>query len=153
MPDYFPGILTTRQFWFDRPVGVYGWLDTEFPRWVYNVALVPAALVAGLCVRELLRVRGGLRARMGELLSYAAVGAGLLALMGADSYLEFPTSPGVYSEPRYLLPLAALAAAVVTLAARGAGRCWGPAVGTLLVLLILAQNLFGQLLEVGRFYA
>jgi hypothetical protein len=152
MADYFPGILTTRQFWFDRPVGVYGWLDTIFPGWVYNVALIPAGLIAALCVRELLRARGALRARAGELLSYAAIGAGLLALMGADSYLEFPTSPGVYSEPRYLLPLAAIAAAVVALAARGAGRRWGPAVGTLLVMLILAHDIFSQLLEIGRFY-
>jgi hypothetical protein len=152
MADYFPGILTTRQFWFDRPVGVYGWLDTEFPSWVYDVALIPAGLIAALCARELLRTREALRARVDELLCYAAIGAGLLALMGADSYLEFPSNPGVYSEPRYLLPLAVLVAAVVALAARGAGRRWGPAVGTLFVLLLFAHDIFSQLLEVGRFY-
>jgi hypothetical protein len=152
MTSYFPGVSTTLQFWFDRAVGVYGWLDTHFPGWVYEVALVPAGLIAALCVRELVRRGGALRARAGELISYAAIAAGLLALIGADSYLEFPAYPAVYSEPRYLLPLAVLFAAVLALAARGAGRRWGPAVGTLIVLLIFAHDVFSQLLEVGRFY-
>ncbi len=152
MPDDFPGIVAIRQLWFDRLVGVYGWLDTYFPGWVYELALVPAGLLAALCVRELVRVRGSLRARAGELLSYTAIGAGLLALIGTDSYLEFPAVPGAYSEPRYLLPLAVLFAAALALAARGAGRRWGPAVGTLIVLLILAHDIFSQLLEIGRYY-
>jgi hypothetical protein len=153
MRDYFPGISTIRQLWFDRSVGLYGWLDTYFPGWVYNLALVAAGAIAALCARELLRTRTALRARAGELLAYATTGAGLLLLIGADSYLEYPNIAGAYSEPRYLLPMAALFAAVLALAARGAGRRWGPAVGTLLVLLILAHDIFSQLLEVGRFYA
>ena len=152
MPNDFPGIVAIRQLWFDRLVGVYGWLDTYFPGWVYELALVPAGLLTALCVRELVRVRGSLRARAGELLSYTAIGAGLLALIGTDSYLEFPAVPGAYSEPRYLLPLAVLFAAALALAARGAGRRWGPAVGTLIVLLILAHDIFSQLLEIGRYY-
>jgi hypothetical protein len=152
MADYFPGISTIRQLWFDRLVGLYGWLDTHFPNWVYEAALLPAALIAALCLRELVRVRAALRARAGELLAYAAIGAGLLALIGVDSYLEFPVRPGAYSEPRYLLPFAALYAAALALAARGAGRRWGPAVGALLVLLILAHDIFSQLQVIARFY-
>ena len=42
MVDYFPGLSTIRQLWFDRAVGLYGWLDTTSPTWVYSVALIPA---------------------------------------------------------------------------------------------------------------
>jgi Predicted membrane protein (DUF2142) len=152
MPNDFPGVSALRQLWFDRSVGLYGWLDTHFPNWVYNVALIAAGLIALLCARALLRARAALRARAGELFAYAVMGLGLLVLIGADSYLEFPTRAGGYSEPRYLLPLAALFAAILALAARGAGRRWGPAVGTLIVLLILAHDIFSQLLVVGRYY-
>ena len=60
MHVYFHGVSTTRQLWFDGLVGRYGWLDTFFPGWVYDVALIPAALIAGLCVRELVRNREAL---------------------------------------------------------------------------------------------
>ncbi len=153
MKAFFPGVSTPRQVWFDKAVGLYGWLDTYFPLWVYTFALVPAGLVAALCGRELVRSRGVLRARAGELISYGAIVAGMLVLFGAASYLETPAFTGADAEPRYLLPLAALFAAVFALAARGAGRRWGPALGTLLVLLILAHDIFSQLLVVGRYYA
>jgi Predicted membrane protein (DUF2142) len=152
MANYFPGISPLRQIWFDRSVALYGWLDTYFSARVDNLALVPASVIAALCARALFVSRGALWRRRGELCAYAAIGVGVLALVGADSYLSFPTRAGGYSEPRYLLPLAALFAAVLALAARGAGRRGGPAVGTLIVLLILAHDIFSQLLVVGRYY-
>ncbi len=36
MKPYFHGFLTTRVYWFRGLVGIYGWLDTAFPRWVYK---------------------------------------------------------------------------------------------------------------------
>jgi hypothetical protein len=145
-------VSTTLQIWFDRSVGAYGWIDTYFPRWVYELALIPALSIAGLFVRSLLAARAVLWARVGEALSYAVIGVGVLALVGADSYLEFPGTAGSYSEPRYLLPLAVLFASVIALAARGAGRRWGPPLGAFVVLLVFAQDLFSQLLVVGRYY-
>ena len=153
MANDYPGISTIRQLWFDREVGMYGWLDTHFSNSVYNFALIPAGLIAALCLRELVRIRAALHSRAGELLAYAAMGLGLLTMIAAASYLEFPTRTGAYAEPRYLLPLAVLFAATLALAARGAGRRLGPAVGTLIVLLILAHDVFSQLLEIGRYYA
>ena len=76
-----------------------------------------------------------------------------MALIGADSYLEFPgPARSGYAQPRYLLPLVALFGAALALAARGAGRRWGPAVGALIVVLFLAQDIFSQLLVASRFY-
>jgi Predicted membrane protein (DUF2142) len=148
----FPGVSTARQIWFDRLVGSYGWLDTYFPNAVYDAALVPAGAIVVLCARSLCASRRALTARAGELLCYALIGAGVLALLGADAYLSFPRSGGGYAEPRYLLPLAPVFAAALALAARGAGRRWGPPTGALIVSLVLAHDIFSQLLVVGRYY-
>jgi 4-amino-4-deoxy-L-arabinose transferase-like glycosyltransferase len=152
MHSYFHGFSTTLQLWFDGLVGRYGWLETFFPGWVYTVALIPATLIAGLCLRELIRARAALAERIAELVVYAAMAAGVMVLVGASDYLAYPKDIGAYVEPRYMLPMLALFGAILTLAARGAGRRWGPAVGTLLVLVVLAHNIFSQLLVVSRYY-
>jgi hypothetical protein len=152
MRDFFPGLSTTRQIWFDRSIGLYGWLDTSFPGWVYDFALVPAALTAALCVRGLFAGRAALRRRFVEFAVYALMGGGVLVLVGADSYSGVALHAGGYGEPRYLLPMLPLFAAVLALAARGGGRRWGPAVGVLIVLTIVAHEIFSQLLVVSRFY-
>ncbi len=149
----FPGLFTTRQLWFDGYVGLYGWLDTTFPGWVYSVALIPAGAIALLCGRELFNVRAALRSRLAELAVYAIIGIGLIALIGAASYRAFPASDAEFAQTRYLLPLVAIFGALLTLAARGAGRRWGPAVGMLIVVLFIAHDIFSQLLEAGRFYS
>ncbi len=151
MANDFPGLSSSR-LWFNRSVGLYGWLDTTFPNWVYNVALVPAGVIVALCASGLVASRTALRGRTWELATYAVMSVGLLALVGADSYLEFPGRAGGYTEPRYMLPLAVLFGAVFALAARGAGRRWGPVVGTLLVVLIFGHDIFSQLLVVSRYY-
>jgi Predicted membrane protein (DUF2142) len=149
MTNYFPGVFTTRQLWFNGLVGLYGWIDTVFPSWVDDVALLPAALLVALLLRELLSRRVAVRARASELLVYATIGAGVLALVGAASYTS-----GTYPfwEPRYLLPMLPLLAAVLALAARGAGRRWGPAAGVTLIALVLAHDLFSQLQVISRYY-
>jgi hypothetical protein len=78
--------------------------------------------------------------------------AGLLALVGADSYIGFPATNTEYGQARYLLPLLPLLGAVLALAARGAPRRWGPTVGAVIVMLFLAHDIFSQLQEVARFY-
>jgi Predicted membrane protein (DUF2142) len=153
MANDFPGISTTRQIWFDRGVGLYGWLDTSFPVWVDNVALVAAGLIALLYIRSLVVVRAVLRERLVEFVVYLVMTIGLLALIGASSYLNVANEgSGGWAHPRYLLPLLPLLAAVLALAARGAGRRWGPAVGVLLVVLFLAHDIFSQLQVIARFY-
>jgi 4-amino-4-deoxy-L-arabinose transferase-like glycosyltransferase len=150
--DYFPGLFTTRQLWFDGSVGLYGWLDTPFPGWVNDVALVPAAAIVGLCGRSLYLGRSALRRRSGELCVYAVMSVGLLVLIGADSFNAFPETDAEYAQARYLLPLLALFAAVLALAARGAGRRWGATVGVAVVLLCLGHDVFSQLQVVARYY-
>jgi energy-converting hydrogenase Eha subunit B len=151
MSNYFPGISATRELWFNRGVGYYGWLDTSFPTWVDNIALLPAGIIALLFVRELAGGRSALRRRILECAVYVAIAAGLLVLLGLASYIN-TAREGVFAEPRYLLPLLPLLGLVLALAARGAGRRWGLAAGAAIVVLFLAHDIFSQLLVVGRYY-
>jgi 4-amino-4-deoxy-L-arabinose transferase-like glycosyltransferase len=155
MANDFPGVSITRQVWFDRSVGLYGWLDTSFPVWVNNVALIPAALLAVLGIRALVTVRATLRRRVVELAVYALMAAGLLVVIAAAAYGplgKLAHAGPAYWQPRYLLPLLPLLGAALVLSARGAGRRWGPAVGALIVVLFLAQDVFSQLQVISRFY-
>ncbi len=147
---YFHGFLTTRVLWFNGLVGLYGWLDTTFPNWVYTAALVPAGLIAALFARALFTYRRALRSRLVELGVYLAIGLGVVGVIGVDDYIHH--LPTEYAEPRYLLPLIALWGPVLALAARGAGRRWGPVAGALIVTLLLAHDLFSQLLVISRYY-
>jgi len=153
MTAYFPGIFTTRQLWFDGLVGLYGWADTAFPVWVYNVALIPGTLIGALWLRAMVAGRAALRRRMSELLVYATMSAGLLVVVGVTSYdNDVISNGGAFWEPRYLLPLLPLAAAALALAARGIGRRFGPALGAAIVVLVLGHDIFSQLLVVARYY-
>jgi 4-amino-4-deoxy-L-arabinose transferase-like glycosyltransferase len=148
----FGGIFTTRQVWFDWYVGLYGWLDTPFPGWVDDLALIPAGAIAVLCARELLARRRSLRTRATELAVYSLIAVGLSALIGADSYLRFPTLNAEYAQVRYLLPLLPLLGLILALGARGAGRRWGPVVGATILVLFAAHDVFSQLQVIARFY-
>ncbi len=153
MTNYFPGIFTTRQLWFDGLVGLYGWADTVFPGWVDDLALVPAGLLALLWLRALVVGRTVLHGRAVELLVYAVMGLGVLVLVGVTSYSnDVVIHQGPFWEPRYLLPMLPLFGAALALAARGAGRRWGPAVGVLIVVLILGHDVFSQLQVISRYY-
>jgi 4-amino-4-deoxy-L-arabinose transferase-like glycosyltransferase len=149
----FPGILTTRQLWFNGFIGLYGWLDTVFPGWVYVAALVPAAIVITLCARTVLTSRRRLRTHLAELMSYATMTIGLMLVVGASSYSsETSSDGGPYWEPRYFLPLIPLLALILALAARGVGRRWERAAGTLIVVMFFAHDLFSQLQVIARYY-
>jgi hypothetical protein len=150
--NYFPGLSTIRQLWFNRWVGLYGWLDTTFPPWVYTAALIPAGSIALLAVRGLVVERAALRRHALELLVYAVIAGGLMSVIGVDSYLHRAGEGGGYAQPRYLMPLLPLLAVGFALAARGAGKRWGPTVGALIVLVVFAHDIFSQLLVASRFY-
>jgi 4-amino-4-deoxy-L-arabinose transferase-like glycosyltransferase len=152
MVSDFPDLLTTRQIWFNGFVGLYGWGDTSFPAWVYDAALIPTAAIACLFIRTIVARRMALRAHAGELCVYVLMCVGVMAMIAAESFVEFPRAGASYAHVRYLFPMLALLGALLALAARGAGRRWGPAVGVLIVMLALAQDVFSQLLVVSHYY-
>jgi 4-amino-4-deoxy-L-arabinose transferase-like glycosyltransferase len=140
------------QIWFRNFVGMYGWSDTPFPGWVYNLALIPASALALLCGRALVLDRDRVAGRVTEIVTYAIMAVGLMLLTAASGYLQFPAIVAEFTDARYALPMLALWAAVLALAARGAGRRWGPAVGALIVALVLAHDIFSQLQVIARYY-
>ena len=150
MTPYYSGVFTARQIWFDGFVGRYGWGETGFPEWVYSVAAIffLAAVVA--CGRTLVVIRKTVRERLAELAVYSVMSVGLLILIGAASYISIENQ--AFTEARYLLPLLALFAAGGGLAIRVAGRRWEAVLGTVMVLAMLADDIFGQLLVLGRYY-
>jgi 4-amino-4-deoxy-L-arabinose transferase-like glycosyltransferase len=150
MKSYDHGVFTTQQIWFNGFVGRYGWGETSFPEWAYKVAAIfgVAALVA--CARTLVVLRKTVRERLAELVVYSVMGVGLLILIGGASYISLETES--FTETRYLLPLLALFAAGLGLAIRAAGRRWEAVLGTIVVLAMLADDIFSQLLVIARYY-
>ena len=142
-----------QDIWFDRSVGMYGWMDTVFPGWVDNVALVLAGALALLCARELYARRAALGARLPELGVYATIAFGVLVLIGFSSYhTDVVEHELAFGEPRYLLPMLPLLGAAIVLAVRGAGRRWAPVVGAAIVVLFLGHDVFSQLQVIARYY-
>ncbi len=153
MKPYFEGIATYKDIWFDRSVGLYGWMDTLFPGWVDNVALVPAVAVAVLFGRGVFVSRRALRARLPEFGVYLTMTLGLLVLIGTWSYQNDVLEHGpAFGEPRYFLPLLPLLGGVFTLAVRGAGRRWISVAGAALVVLLFGYDVVSQLQVIARYY-
>jgi predicted membrane protein DUF2142 len=140
------------EVWFKGFIGSFGWLDYGFPGWVYTLALFIVVAVIGLAVRELVVRWAAIRPRAAELITYATITLGLLILTNGNGYSARLGGAGGFEQARYLLPLLALYGAIVALAARGAGRRWGPAVGVLIVAIAIAHTAVAMLLTLTRYY-
>ncbi|HXC23746.1 MAG TPA: DUF2142 domain-containing protein [Solirubrobacteraceae bacterium] len=152
MHNDFGELFPTRQVWLRNLVGLYGWADTTFPNWVYNFALIPLGVIAVLFLGALAQNRRALLRRRAELATYTIMMVGLMLLVGASGYLAFPSTAVEFTDARYAVPMLALWAAVLALAARGAGRRWGPVVGALIVVIVIGHDLFSQLQVIARYY-
>jgi len=155
MQDLFPTESPIYDTWFKGFNGRFGLLDYEFPPavypWMWWLVYLPLLVLAA---RGLWIKRDALRRRFGEFLAYAGLVVGLVLVVGQPSYTTYLTrEPFPFYQPRYVLVLLPLFAAIVALAVRGAGRRFGVAAGTILVMLALAHTLFAQLLTITRYYA
>ncbi len=141
-----------REVWFDGFIGNFGWLDYGFANWVYDLALAIVLVLVGLAARELIARRSLVRDRLDELITYSALTVGLVVLVNGNGYTARIDGAGGFEQARYLLPLLALYGAIVALAARGAGRRWGPALGVLIVCIAVAHTAVALLLTLTRYY-
>jgi 4-amino-4-deoxy-L-arabinose transferase-like glycosyltransferase len=138
--------------WFEGFIGRFGWLDTSWPRAVYEGAAVLFAAILALAAAGVWRVRESVRGRLGTVVVLGGMAAGFLLFVAWAGYRGRLDSGQIFEQARYLLPLGALYAALVALAARGAGR-FGRPVGAVLVTLACGHAAFAVGLVVSRFYA
>jgi hypothetical protein len=139
--------------WFKGFVGRFGWLDYDFPAWVYEVAKYVSLAVCALALAELARRREALRRRLGELSVYVLALVGVCVVIGVQSYRFLVVNGGVFEQARYLLPLLCLYGAIVALAVRSGGRRWGPVIAAALVVLAIGHDLYAQAISISRYYA
>jgi hypothetical protein len=154
MTDQFPAGNPMPNLWLHGLLGRFGWLDTTWPDAVYAAGRWAFVAIAVLAAVEFVRAarRGALRGRWAELLCYATIAAGLLALIGVAGYnARLNGEPG-FEQARYLLPLLPLYGAAVALAARVWGSWRGPVAAAVLIALAFGHDLLAQLLTVSRFY-
>jgi 4-amino-4-deoxy-L-arabinose transferase-like glycosyltransferase len=147
--EYFPPYAT----WFKGTIGLFGWLDTAFPEWVYRLALgivIPLVVLAGVALWQR---RAVLRHRWPEILTYLAMVLGVLISIGFSGVRYHKDTGFIFEQARYLMPFLPLYGAAIALAALGAGRRLGRPLGAAFVVLALAHGVFAQLLVIGRFYA
>jgi hypothetical protein len=150
--DSFFADYPLRNVWFNGFIGNFGWLDYDFPRWVYNWSLALAFVLLALVARQLVSLRNVPPWRLWELATYVLLALGLLVLIAGAGYVAQLDGANGYEQPRYLFPLLALYGALIALAARGAGKRYGPAVGVFLVCLAIAHTAAAMLLTLTRYY-
>ncbi|HEX2015145.1 MAG TPA: DUF2142 domain-containing protein [Solirubrobacteraceae bacterium] len=149
----YPGQFPLRDVWEVGLVGKFGWLDYGFAPAVYDAAWSILQAVGVLFCFGLVTVRRTLRRRLCEILAYAALAVGLMAVIGfADYRAQILVQPR-FEQTRYLMPLLALYGGFFAVAVRGLGHRVGPLLGAALIMLAAAHTVFAQMLTVARFYA
>jgi hypothetical protein len=139
-------------------IGVFGWADTSFDPWVYDVgtAVIIAASVAA--VAFVARRWRALRGRVGEFVAYLAILGAFLVLIAHLGYqyrkdLDIKPGGGGFEQVRYLFPLLVFFAAMAVAAIRVFGRRIGPHVALVLVGLAALLSSSAVLTTLARFYA
>jgi hypothetical protein len=138
--------------WLNGSIGHFGWLDYTFPAWVYTDARYLFYGLAALALIGLLRLGTRIRPMAALFACFAVMALGLLGAIGYAGIRYRLSSGYTFEQARYLFPLLAFYALFVVLAARGAGRRWGPALGAALVVLAMAHGLFAETLTISRYY-
>jgi hypothetical protein len=141
------------EVYFKGFIGRFGWFQFGFQQWVNWLGLGVLLSIVGLAAGGLARGRSALRSRWPEALTYAAIAAGLFVFVEVAAYRFHSNNNQFFEQTRYLLPLLPFYAALVALAARGAGRRWGPAAGAFMVVLFMGHSLFAMFLSISRWYA
>jgi len=141
-----------KDIWLPQLLGQFGWLDYGFSPWIDTVFFWVCLVLLGLGIAALVRFRRQATARVLELVTYTAFGAGVLFAIGWPDYRARTQGLALFEQGRYLLPLLAIFAGVVAVALKGLGPRLGRPIGALLVIAMLGASILGQLLTLERFY-
>lgn len=152
LTDQVPEPYPLWETMFKGFIGRFGWLEYQFPAWLYWVALAWWVALLGLVARALVAGRSLLRSRLPELAVYVLMAAGVLGLVAAVGY-QLRLDGAGFEQARYLFPLLPLLGALIGLAVRGAGPRLAPYVAVAVVTGTGLLNIGGLLMTVGRYYA
>jgi 4-amino-4-deoxy-L-arabinose transferase-like glycosyltransferase len=146
----FPG-LTPRQFWIDSAWGSFGWLEVNFPLWVYRLLFAVSVLALVLAAVALLLRR--VAVDLWVVIFLAGVAGALIVGLHWVAYRSFVETSAPFLQGRYLLPLLPLCGVAVAVALKLIPRQWrGISAGVVLGALFVLQ-LFSFGLVAERFYA
>jgi 4-amino-4-deoxy-L-arabinose transferase-like glycosyltransferase len=152
MFDWFRG-WAPYDLWLSSWIGRFGWGDSGFKPWVVACAGVIVLILLAFTLRALWTRRARVRARLPEVLVYAALAGGLLLLLSWVGYGYRTTNGSTFEQGRYLFPLMALWGALVALGVAGFGRRFGPVAAVTCVLLAVALDFGGLMIMIGRYYS
>lgn len=152
MNDQFANHFPLWQTWFKGFIGLFGWLDTPFTEWVYRLALALVAPLLALLAFAFVRGRSGLRRRLPEIACYVAIAGGLMVSIGILGLRYLDDTGNRFEQARYLLPLLPFYGAALALAVRASGERFARPLATAVLVVMIAHNVFSQLLVISRFY-
>jgi 4-amino-4-deoxy-L-arabinose transferase-like glycosyltransferase len=150
MTDLLPGVQPW-QLWFKGFIGRFGWLDYQYPAWVYTVALVAVAALVAAAAVNIWQRRSALRGRLAEIIVFTLAAIGFMTAIAVVSYRFFLIGGG-FEQARYIIPLLPLFALVPALAVRAVSPRMAPVLATAIVTATLGLSLYGQLLTIARYY-
>lgn len=152
MHTQFPGMSSAHTIWINGFIGLFGSMQYSFPAWVYTYGQYVLygtfwlAIVA--CVRRWRQLRQWLPLALCVLL----MAAGLIYEIGYAGVQDSIYAHAQFEQARYLFPLLALYGLMVALAAKALPSRWAPVLGSVLLLIVMAHDLFGLTLTISRYY-
>jgi 4-amino-4-deoxy-L-arabinose transferase-like glycosyltransferase len=149
MTNFFHLAWLPRDFWTPLWVGKFGWFDYEFPHTVNTIAFVFYVVVAIAALAAILLHR---RREWLLWLLFTLTAAGLAGAIAKAGYPLRSHGHFIFEQARYFMPLLALYALALALAASLLRRRAELAVLSLLVAVSSAQLLGAFILTVRRYY-
>jgi len=151
-PFSIPGDhLPAYDVWLKTGWAGFGWLEVQFPEWVYVLLTVVTVAIAVVALRELWRARR--RVDLAVLAFLALVAVTLLAGLHWTEFKMLTGGQGAFNAGRYLLPLAGVAGLAVALVVRAVPAARRPSAGAAALGALFALNLLSFGLMIQRFYA
>jgi 4-amino-4-deoxy-L-arabinose transferase-like glycosyltransferase len=130
--------LPLYDIWVRQLTGVFGWLDVSLPAWMYPVSATLAAGVTVTAIGILTRVRG--RGHLPLLAFFSLTAVALLGVLHITEYRVLIAGQGEFLQGRYLLPIVGLLGLLVAVIVVRVPRTVRPAIGGLILVVLLAAQ-------------
>ncbi len=136
-----------RGFW-----GGFGWLDTNFPTYVYNALQLLTASVAMLLIYAAITFWKTLKENLAQVLFCVLAVIGQVMLVHLASYIALIQNGTAFAQGRYLFPVIAIFALAATVSLTVFGRRMAPIAAVTLITAMIAFNAISMGLALTRYY-